>query len=548
MRLQRLNGQIFEAMVRGGFTNLCNHEKEINEMNIFPVPDGDTGFNMRRTLENGIEHAKSDKHFGRYIKQLSHGMLLGARGNSGVILSQLFRGIAEELADDGIVDAGEMRNALIRAYKTAYSAVIHPVEGTLLTVAREGIENILPQIRHGITCDLVLSLYLAEMKKSVKHTPEILDVLREANVLDSGAVGYITIFDGMVRTMYGEEILPKKGTDIASETVSAQPNIPTNATFEYGYCMEFLLQLTDKERQAIDFEIQPFIGTLTGMGTSLVALESDGIVKVHIHTFCPEKVMEFARRYGEFVTFKLENMQMQHNEFIANQAKKKERVHKKLAVVAVADGDGISDILTGCGCDIVLRGGQSMNPPSEDFVNAFESFDADRIVVLPNNRNIIQTARQAGEVCGLSNVTVLETKSVMEGYYALALGSPDIEDTDERIGAMRDGAESITTVYVAKAIKDYQNFTFSCKCGDYIGFIGSKLISASQNIETALVEAVKAIPDIAEKGSFVLLRGSNLTADAEEKIDKALDTEFSDMDREFLDGGQQIYDVIVGIV
>ena len=567
MKLERINGVNFEAMVKGGCNNLRNHEKEINDMNIFPVPDGDTGYNMRMTIENGIKHARPNKHLGEYLKELSHGMLLGARGNSGVILSQLFHGMSVELERKGIVDAGELRDALVRAYKTAYAAVAHPVEGTILTVAREGIENIRAQIRRGTTVDMVMSMYLAEMRKSVKHTPEILKVLKDAGVLDSGAVGYITIIDGMTRAMYGENIA-SDGDEVFTEKASeVTDSFNENSTFAYGYCTEFLLQLLNGKTAVCPFDLNDFIKELSAMGNSLVVICSGSIVKVHIHTFEPERAISAARRYGEFISFKLENMQIQHSEFENRKAENEVAVpesdddlytvkrvdrsaeHKPLAIVAVADGDGITDILKGCGADIVLAGGQTMNTATEDFVAAYKSLNADKIVVLPDNGNIEQAAIQAAAVGEFGDkVVVIPTKSVIEGYYALAIGSPEIEDTDERIDAMKDGAESIITVSVAKAAKDYVGNGLSCKKGDYLGFIGKKLVSVNVGRDAALVTALKAIEDLEDKSNFVILKGAKINENDEENLSKLLAEEFPDISAEFLYGGQKIYDYIVGVV
>lgn len=552
MAYQRLNGTIFEEIVRGGYRNLCNREEEINGMNVFPVPDGDTGYNMRRTLENGISTARPDRHAGRYLTALSRGMLLGARGNSGVILSQLFRGLAEGLKDKGIVDAGELCSALVCAYRTAYSAIVNPVEGTMLTVAREGIENIRARIRRGMPCDDVLAMYLAAMRQSVLRTPDLLPVLREAGVLDSGAVGLITIYDGMLRTLGGEKIALTVERPAETEKSFSRPvDVDADTPFTYGYCMEFLLQLSNAKRETALFDEADFIAHLTQWGNSLVVVRADTVVKVHIHTFTPETVMGYARGFGEFIAFKLDNMQLQHEEYLVKKAQTpvKTEERKPLAVVSVADGAGITDILKGCGCDVVLEGGPMMNPSAENFVRAYRSLSADRIVVLPNNTNITQAAVQAARLCGMEGRLVLiETKSVMEGYYALALGSPDMENADERIGCMRDGAASIVTVSVARAVKDYTGDAVSCKKGDHIGFVGKKLVSASPDPVQAAVEAVAQVPDMEERGSFVILKGAQFAAEDEEKLDAALDEKFSDLDRAFLEGGQSAYLLIIGIV
>ena len=567
MKIQRIDGALFEKMVRGGLANIALHEREINDMNVFPVPDGDTGYNMRQTLENGISHAESDKHLGNYLKQLSKGMLLGARGNSGVILSQLFRGFAEELERDSLADAGEIKSALIAAYKTAYSAVAHPVEGTVLTVAREGIENVCSQIRRGTTADMVFSMYLAEMRKSVRHTPEILRTLKDAGVLDSGAVGYIAIVDGMTRTMFGEEIaLRTTGEKSATTMPAALPQTDADDNFDYGYCMEFLLQLQNRKQPVSKFDRDAFVSELQKNGNSVVAIVNDGIVKVHVHTFVPEVIMAYAHGFGEFISFKLDNMQLQSKQFEQRVGQKQvaattvENVyaapvnsapirHKSMAIVAVADGDGVTEILRGCGADVVIKGGATMNTPSEEFVKAFKILDADKIVVLPNNENIVSSAAQAAEICGISDKTeIIPTASVLEGYYALAMGTSDIEDTCERIAAMKDGASGIVTVCVAKAVKSYSDGTFSCKAGQYIGFIGKKLVSADDEMITALEKAIAATPDLDEKSSMIILNGAKITDERQSKIDERLEKRFSDLSRDFLYGGQSAYDVIVGIV
>ena len=303
------------------------------------------------------------------------------------------------------------------------------------------------------------------------------------------------------------------------------------------------------------------------MGNSLVVIRSGSIVKVHIHTFEPENVIRSARRYGEFISFKLENMQVQHSEFESKKAENEAAAsssdddlytaktidrtaeHKPLAIVAVADGGGITEILKSCGADVVLSGGQTMNTSAEDFVAAYKSLNADKIVVLPDNGNIEQAALQAAEISGLGDkIVVIPTKSVIEGYYALAIGSPEIEDTDERIAAMKDGAESILTVSVAMAVKDYVGNGLSCRKGDYLGFIGKKLVSAEKDRDTALVKTLKAVENLEDKSTFIVLKGAKISENDEENLSKSLEEEFSDISAEFLDGGQKIYDYIVGIV
>ena len=434
-------------MIRSGLNNIRLKQAEINDMNVFPVPDGDTGTNMCRTLSSGIESATSSDSLGEYLKGFSSGMLMGARGNSGVILSQLFKGFYAELAKEDVVNPGQVKNALISAYKTAYRAVVHPVEGTVLTVAREGIENIKGQIYGSATIGDAFSMYLAEMRKSVLRTPDMLPALREAGVLDSGAVGYIAIVEGMVRAFYGDPVtcderaLPGKENTVG-ENVKANC-FNADSQFTYGYCTEFLLQLLNAKLQENAFDTGKFTQKLQTLGDSLVVIRDGDIVKVHIHSQKPAPVIEEAQRYGEFISFKLENMTVQHTERNVVKPENPIAPGKEFGVIAVAEGDGTARLLSGVGADIVLRGGQTINTPSSDFADAYRRINARQIVVLPDNGNIYTAATQAKEITGMQNVTVIPTRSVMEGYYALVMGSADIEDADLGIFALTYGIISI---------------------------------------------------------------------------------------------------------
>ena len=336
----RINGYIFEEMVLNGLNNLINHEKEINAMNVFPVADGDTGTNMRLTLENGYKKAGHIEHLGQYLKELSAGMLLGARGNSGVILSQLFKGIAQSLARDSIANPREIKESLILAYQTAYAAVTKPVEGTILTVAREGIEHTKTQVFGRISVATVFAMYLAEMRITLEKTPTMLQVLKEAGVLDSGAYGYIIIVEGMYKALLGEKIetnQPMKIEKKDSTDIDKGIFFDENSGFDEGYCMEFLLQLLNSKNYKKTFNFNSFVETLKTMGNSIVALIEGSIVKIHIHTHNPADVMALARTYGEFVSFKLDNMQVQHNEYVYKQKHEKKLEHSPLQIIAIVD-------------------------------------------------------------------------------------------------------------------------------------------------------------------------------------------------------------------
>ena len=421
MITRRINGLQFENMVRNGLANLRSMEATVNNLNVFPVADGDTGTNLCLTLENGIQHAGSQGELGSYLRNLSHGMLLGARGNSGVILSQFFRGLYQELARCSTAGPGELRNGLIRGYRTAYAAMVKPVEGTILTVAREGIDRIRSRIDRNTTIESLLAMYIGEMKQSLARTPQLLPVLKEAGVVDSGAMGFIILAEGMLKCLEGEIIRVDAPAVEKPAYEMANPEFfHENSVFEKGYCMEFILQLLRNSDYAQNFRVSRFVEELQGLGDSLAVVQEKRRVKVHIHTKKPANVMRIAQEYGEFVSFKLENMQLQHNEHMSRlTAADKER--KPLAVVCVVNGEGMAQLFRDLGCDCVLDGGSTMNTSAQEFMDAFSQVSAETIVVLPNHKNNILAAEQAVRLCGRDQVHILPSKSFAEGYFAMAM-------------------------------------------------------------------------------------------------------------------------------
>ena len=542
-----INGIIFEKMILNGLNNLINHEREINAMNVFPVADGDTGTNMRLTLENGYKRAQHNEHLGSYLKELSAGMLLGARGNSGVILSQLFKGIAQSLARCSIANPREIKESLILAYQTAYQAVINPVEGTILTVAREGIEHTKDQVFGKVKIDTVFAMYLAEMRVSLEKTPTILPVLKEAGVLDSGAYGYIIIVEGMLKALLGEKI------ETGLEEIKKQEETPTsvffdeNSEFNEGYCMEFLLQLMNSKNYQQTFNFDAFVDSLKQLGNSIVALREGTIIKVHIHTLVPGQVMEIAREYGEFVSFKLENMQVQHNEYIYKQKQEKKLDHKPLQIIAVVDGEGIESLYKEMGCDIVLQGGQTMNTSSEEFVYAINRTDADDVIIFPNNKNILEAARQAVSVSEAKNVTIIPTETVLEGYYALAMDLPDM-DNKTRIESLRSGVEGIISISIGDAIKEYKDEEFSCSIGDKVGILNGKMMGAAKSIKETLDILLSKIEDIEDKAGIIVFKGESCSANIEEDITNLIDEKYDHLDVQIFEGDEHIYDVLIGVI
>ena len=544
----RIDGYIFEEMVLNGLNNLINHEKEINAMNVFPVADGDTGTNMRLTLENGYKRAGHIEHLGLYLKELSAGMLLGARGNSGVILSQFFKGIAQSLARCSIANPREIKESLILAYQTAYAAVIKPVEGTILTVAREGIERIKSQVFGRVSVATVYAMYLAEMRITLEKTPTMLPVLKEAGVLDSGAYGYIIIVEGMHKALLGEKIDTNQPIKIEKKEENVSDIFfDENSEFVEGYCTEFLLQLLNSKEYKKTFKFDAFVDELKTMGNSLVALEEGSIIKVHIHTLNPANVIALARQYGEFISFKLENMQIQHNEYVYKQKNEKKLDHKPLHIIAVVDGEGVEALYKEMGADIVIQGGQTMNTSSEEFVFAINRCDADDIVIFPNNSNILEAARQAVDVVGANNVTIIPTKSVLEGYYALAMDLPD-EDNETRISSLRSGAEDIISISIGDAVKEYKDSELSCQIGDKVGVLNGHIAGVAKTIKETLDILLSKIDDIEDKAGLIIFKGESCPKNLEEELSDLVNDKYDYLDVQFFEGDEHVYDVLIGVI
>lgn len=542
-----INGTTFQKMLAYGLANIISAEKVINSMNVFPVADGDTGTNMRLTIEHGYKIAKPNRHLGLYLKDVAGGMLLGARGNSGVILSQLFKGMSNYLLSKGIVNPGELREALISAYKTAYKSVLNPVEGTILTVAREGIENIKDKI-YGkeITIEDTLKLYINAMNKSLKHTPDLLPVLKEASVLDSGAFGYIKIFEGMLKFLLGEQISTKIVVPEAETNEPVVSYFNENSDFIDGYCMEFLLQLLNSKNYKERFDLNKYIDMIKPFGNSIVCLQDGSIVKVHIHTVQPSNVIDISRNYGEFITFKLENMQLQHNEYSVLNEKKDPEKRKELGIVAVVNGDEIAKDYRDLGVDVVLDGGSSMNTSSDEFVHACESINANKILIFPNNVNSFLSARQAIEILKAEDkVIMIESKNVMQCFYALQMDMPDAS-IEERIEDFKNNIDLVTTIGVSIASKDYTSDKFNCVKGDFIATVNDQLVAKGTDAVDAFKNALNSLSDLDDKYAMMAYLGKGYDG-LLEPLSNLLDNGFS-IEHSVKEGKQDIYLILAGLL
>ena len=555
--LKYLGGLLFKKMAFGGAKELSSNADEVNKLNVFPVPDGDTGDNMRMTIESGIlemEGVETD-NIGTVIKSLSHGMLLGARGNSGVILSQFFAGIAEGLESAEKADAKTLGCALEMGVKKAYSSVKTPTEGTILTVAREAVEYAVSRLDSASTIHTLFADLAGEMNRSLERTPEILTVLKEAGVVDSGAAGLYYIIDGFNRVLNGKKI---KGPDVSVSESSPKraPNATSfgpDSVMEYGYCTEFLLQLQNSKTDIASFDVDALRSYLAELGDSIVAFKNDSIVKVHVHTLTPEKVLEYGRRYGEFLTVKIENMSLQHSELNTKDATLEKREEpkaevktelKKYGVVTVCNGEGLEALFHDLGADVTVTGGQTHNPSTSDFLEAFATVAAEHIFVFPNNGNIFMAAQQAAGLYEAARVHVISSKNIGTGYVALSSLDYSNPDVDAVISGMEDAMARVSAGYISPSIRDADMNGVHINNGDTIGIIDKEIVlSDSERIAAAkkLADRLLLMPD-----KFMLTVFSGVDATDEEcaALEGYLSENHPDAEVYFIKGGQEIYPFI----
>ena len=524
-----LTSELYLNLIRGGAASLSAKRQSINDLNVFPIPDGDTGDNMYMTIEAGT-HAAGDS-LSEMASNVSQGMLLGARGNSGVILSRIFAGIAKGL--DGKKEAGieEFSAAMRNGVEEAYHAVSNPVEGTILTVLREGVAA----ADGSKDLDEYFDHAASGMDISLQHTPELLDVLKEAGVVDSGGAGLLCIIEGMRSVLRGETVIAE---DFAPTAQKMDFNAFTeDSVLEFGYCTEFLLRLQRSKVDLETFDESVISQWLSGIGDSLVFFRDGSIIKVHVHTMDPGLVLSKCREWGEFLTIKVENMTLQHHENHMDERFK--RKGKALGIVTVAAGAGLSQTFRDMGADIVIEGGQTMNPPVESFLKAFDELGAETVLVFPNNGNILLTARQAAAMYDKSKVEVIPTKTPGEGYFSLANLDTSLP-ADEMTAVLGEAAASVTTGLISRAIRDSKDY----REGDYLGLDGKNILCGNAERKLALAELAAKL-ETGEHDIAVLFSGADVPADEAEAAQQSLEKAFPHTETILINGGQPVYDYIL---
>lgn len=546
MHITELDGRLFARMVRGGAARLENNRVTVNELNVFPIPDGDTGDNMFMTMDSGAEAADKDDEnaIGAASGRIARGMLLGARGNSGVILSRIFAGISKGLEGLEKADLNSFACALEKGVEEAYKAVQTPVEGTILTVNADAVRFANSRIGEGEGFEGYFEDLVKELRASLDRTPELLAVLKEAGVVDSGGAGLVFIAEGMQDALFGREgeHAPIKEKQRQSVDIST---FTEDSELEFGYCTEFLLRLqTKKVGKVSDFDEKPLFDWLEKNGESLVAFRDGSIIRVHVHTMRPEEVLAHCHEYGEFLTLKIENMLLQHNETSIRNNYKPAKPMKKYGIVAVAAGEGIKDTFIKLGADAVVDGGQSMNPSAESFLEAFSDVNAENILVFPNNSNIIMTAEQAAQLASGVSVRVIPSRSIGECYAALSLLDTSSGDPELIEKNCIDIMGSIATGAVSRAVRDSECGGVSVKKGEFIGFSNGKILAGSPCAQETVIKLADSLM-ADDFGILMLVCGKDSVFEEAKAAVEALKKAHPMTEVILLDGGQPVYDYII---
>lgn len=538
-----LDGTQLRNLLINGYRNLKRNMSTVDELNVFPVPDGDTGKNMTMTLEGGVLKSKENQiSAGLVMQDFSRGTLLSARGNSGVILSQFIRGLAESMQNKTNISIDDFIQAMESGSNRAYTAVSKPVEGTMLTVMREASEQALKKRAKYTDFESCMDTIVAAMKVSLNHTPELLPVLKEAGVIDSGGAGLVCIFEGILMALRND-IIDEDAVELPNTQIQFTSYDPENLLV-YGYCTEFILQLQASKTDLNTFDINHVIQYLETIGDSIVAVLDGTLVKVHVHSRCPEEVIRFARTMGELVTIKIENMTVQHTELKAHEPSME---HIKYAVVATATGRGIIKYFKNAGVTVIVDGGQTNNPSAQDFINAFQQISADHIIVLPNDSNIIMTAQQAAEVYKNADIHVIATKSIAEGYSALSMMDLSLETIEEVISEMTHYLPYVTTAYVTTATRDTVMNEIEIHKDDYIGLTSDTILSDSSDKVDAALTLIEHLPDIENKQVITAFCGCDVTLGEKSAFRRMILQHHPLMEVGLIDGGQDVYSFIFAI-
>ncbi|MFP7695090.1 DAK2 domain-containing protein [Bacillus subtilis] len=550
MSIRTLNGRTFAEMILAGAQNLSQNASAVDALNVFPVPDGDTGTNMNLSMTSGareVEQMDTDD-IGKVGSALSKGLLMGARGNSGVILSQLFRGFSKNIETKKEINALEFAAALQAGVDMAYKAVMKPVEGTILTVAKDAAKKAMILAEKETDITALMIAVTEEAEASLNRTPELLPVLKEVGVVDSGGKGLLCVYEGFLASLKGETVpqkavLPSLDDMVSAEHHKSAQSMMNTEDIEFGFCTEVMVRLDQTKRE---FDEGTFRQDLSQFGDSLLVIADESLAKVHIHAEEPGNVLNYAQHYGELIKIKIENMREQHTSIISQESKPADNeippAKQPYGIVTVAMGEGISDLFKSIGASVVIEGGQTMNPSTEDIVDAVKSVNADTVFILPNNSNIIMAANQAASVVD-EQVFVIPAKTVPQGMSALLAFNPD-QEAEANEANMLSAIQQVKSGQVTFSVRDTHIDGKDIKKGDFMGILNGTIIGTSENQLSAAKMLLSEM--IGEDDEIVtILYGEDASQEEAEQLEAFLSEKYEEIEVEIHNGKQPLYSYIV---
>ena len=553
--MSNITTSLFQEMVQAASTRLGNQAEYVNSLNVFPVPDGDTGTNMGMTIENGAKEVadKPASTVGEVGQIISKGLLMGARGNSGVITSQLFRGFGQAIKDKEELTGQDLAHAFQSGVEVAYKAVMKPVEGTILTVSRGAATAALKKAEETDDAVEVMRAALDGAKRALAKTPEMLPVLKEVGVVDSGGQGLVFIYEGFLAALTGEYIASEdfKATPaVMTEMINAEhhKSVAEHVATEdikYGYCTEIMVALKQGPTYVKEFNYEEFQGYLSGLGDSLILVNDDEIAKVHVHTEDPGLVLQEGLKYGALKKVKVDNMRNQHDAVLEkDQAVAISQEEKDFAIVAVCAGDGLADIFKSQGVDYVISGGQTMNPSTEDIVKAIDAVNAKNVIILPNNKNIFMAAQSAAEVSEVP-AAVVETRTVPQGFTSLLAFNP-AQSLEENVEAMTASLSDVVSGSVTLAVRDTSIDGLEIHKDDNLGMVDGKIVVSNPDMTTTLKETFAKMID-EDSEIITIYVGEEGNQELAEEISEYLESTYEDVEVEIHDGKQPVYPYLMSV-
>ncbi len=547
MEVTNIRAGQFQEMVQAGANRLQEHAEFVNSLNVFPVPDGDTGTNMNLSMISGakaVSDSTSEK-VGELANHLSKGLLMGARGNSGVILSQLFRGFAKQILEVETLNAKDLAAAFTHGVETAYKAVMKPVEGTILTVARVGAEHGEKKAAESADCVAVMTAVVKGAKRALDKTPDMLPVLKEVGVVDSGGQGLLFIYEGFLSVLNGEYI-PESHFETPAEMDeminaehhrSVQGQLATE-DITFGYCTEIMVKIGEGPTVDSEFDYDTFRNYLNELGDSLLVVNDDEIIKVHVHTEHPGEVMNYGQKFGSLVKVKVDNMRLQHESLLEHDAAPVKKSRVPYGIIAIAAGSGVQELFKSLGANYVISGGQTMNPSTEDILKAIEEVNAEQVILLPNNKNIFMAADQAAEVAKIP-VVVVPSKTISQGMTAMLAFNAQL-DLRENQTAMIEMLASVVSGSITHAIRDTTIDGLAIAEGDFLGMVDGKIVVSKKDLLEVALETLEQMID-EETEIVTIIIGEEGSQEEAEKMEDALLAMNDELEIEIHMGDQPVY-------